>query len=875
MKRYVYLLVITLVISLTGCSDKKQEQREQADRHIKSASTYISQGQLRAAVLEAQNVVRLQPERADGYLLLGRIYGQIGAYATSQQMLSKVVSKFPEVSTELAEAYLHTKKYRSVIDTINNYPASTPENKQRQAIAKAIANTYLGDRAGYDAALQELINVGGVETQQAKIRATYVLAQGKPEEAQAILEAVLPQAQEDTELLELLGSIYLYSQKLPQAESQLTKVLGLLPKTDVLSVQRARVLSQLIDTLIQQGRTSEAYTYQKVLAEANPESNAAQQRFNQALELYQQNKLEEAEAILAELREQFPNDKNTATLLGMIEFQQGDDERAANLFDEYIDPETAASSLLQMAALVKYRSNKMEDAVEMLKKASESQPNNPDILATYGLALLDRDEKSAEGAMALEKSLALNPRQQRIRIALAKRYMALGQPEQAIGQLQKAYQEQPLDLVIQQSYLKSLFDNDEIKRVRDEINSFIQRYPDNARGPFLEGWYAVEQKDYVAAEKAFERALSMPQNSEKQLAYSGLAQLYELQKNPQKAVVAWQNTIAANPAATAPYRPWLRHIVSLNRLSQAELFLKELAQTSKAWQPSLVLAELMARSGRLDDALVYAENAMTDSNQARQVGARLADLYQAKATNLRIANQLPEARAYFLKAINLYPDSPGYLAGLIETEIAANNIPEAQKLLDQFVKTEDNMAVRYYLQGVIHLADKKSDEALKQFRLSWEVKPTETTANAIAGFYQQHNQQAELSRFLDEWANKLPNSQRMAVMKAMAAQAKNNQQEAIQWYEKALELSPNIPLVLNNLAWLYYETGDKRAVELASKAAQLAPNSAAVLDTYGWVLVETGSVNQGIDVLQKAVDIEPDNAEIKAHLEQAKIKAAP
>jgi hypothetical protein len=61
MKKYAYLLVFGIALQLVGCGDKENENREQAERHLKSAYTYIQQGQLRAAVLEAQNIVRLQP----------------------------------------------------------------------------------------------------------------------------------------------------------------------------------------------------------------------------------------------------------------------------------------------------------------------------------------------------------------------------------------------------------------------------------------------------------------------------------------------------------------------------------------------------------------------------------------------------------------------------------------------------------------------------------------------------------------------------------------------------------------------------------------------------------------------------------------------
>lgn len=874
MKIYAYLLVFGIALQLVGCGDKEKENREQAERHLKSAYTYIEQGQLRAAVLEAQNIVRLLPQDARGFIVLGKIYNQIGAYNTSQQVLGKVVEKLPEVSTELAESNLQIKKYRTAIDLLNDYPAK-PEDKsaqQQQEKIRALANIYLGDKGEYEKALATFASLDGDKAQQAYIEATYALAQGKPESAQTLLEQALIIDPENIEALRLLGGIASYTGQLDKAEAYLSKALGLLPKTDVLSVERSQTLSQLIEVLIQQGRTSEAYTYQKVLAEANPESSAAQQRFNEALEYYQQGKFEEAEAILTELREQFPTDKNTATLLGMIEFQQGADDKAAGLFDEFIDPETATSTVIQAAALVKYRSNKMDEAVAMLKKATESQPNNAAILATYGLAVLELDNKSAEGAKALEKSLAINPKQQRIRIALAKRYIAMEQPEQAIGQLQKAYQEQPLDLVIQQAYLKALFDQKQIERIKNEVADFKKSHPDSSRGPFIEGWLLLEQKDYAGAEKAFTQALAMPQNTEKQLAYSGLAKIYELQNNPQKAATAWQHTIEQSPTISTPYGQWLRHMKALNRLDDAEVFLKQLESSAKAWQPSLVLAELMVVKGNLDAAITHIEKALEISQQAKLVKQKAAGLYQLKGMDLRNKKQLTEARNYFLKAIKLYPESPGFLSSLIETEIAAENIPEAQKLLDQFIKTDENLAARHYLQGVIRFAEKNPEEGLKQYRLSWGAKPTEKAAESIYGYYQQNGLTQEKERFLDEWLEKIPNSYRVAFIKAVEAQNKNDKKNAIHWYEKTLAAAPNAPVALNNLAWLYYETKDSRALGLAEKAAQFAPNSASILDTYGWIMVETGSVQEGIGILQKASDLEPANAEIKTHLEQAKAR---
>lgn len=871
MKSVAKLSLIVLFVCVVGCSDKQQEAADSIARHEVAAQTYQKQGQLKAAILEARNIIQLSPDNAKGYIILGQIYNDLGASGANYAFLEPIVKKMPGVATELAIAYLNGKKYRSALNVIADYPAETQEDKIRQAKTAAISSIYLGEKDETNTFVETLRELQASESDIAFVLATSALAKGATDEAFTLLDNALKTDEKNVELLTMIGSISVYQREFDQAESYFTTVLGILPQTDIQTNQRLNILTMLTEVLIQQGRTSEAYTYQKIIAESNAEGTAAQQRFNEAMELYQQGNLAEAEAILRELREQFPNDKNSATLLGMVEFQKGDDEKASTLFDAFIDPETANPTVIQAAALVKFRNNQMADALVLLKAAAENQPNNPTILATYGLALLDQDDKSAEGAMALEKSLALNPKQQRIRIALAKRYIALGQNEQAIAQLQKAYQEQPLDLIIQQSYFKSLFDNDLAERVKEEVASFKQMHPGNPRGDFIEGWYNVEQKNYPEAEKAFERAAAATNSSEQSLALSGLAQVYELQQQPQKAINTWQLAIEAAPQTTAAYGRWLALARSLKRESEALEFLKNLEKKTTEWQPSLLLSQLELQRNDITKSIAHIEEALTRSKEANNIKQIAARLFQTQGVFLRKEGKLPEARVSFLRAVKFYPESADFLNKLIEVEIAAKNLPEAQKLLDQFVKTDDNEAERLFLQGNIRIAENNVDEALKLYRTGWEIKPMEAIGEAIYGIYQRGEKTDLMLAFAKEWAEKIPTSFRPALINAINTQT-TDPDEALGWYEKAVELAPRMPAALNNLAWMYYERKDDRALGLAKRAYELAPDNAAILDTYGWILVETGQVEAGLPILERAAALAPDNKEILEHLKQAKAR---
>jgi len=875
MKIASQIFILMLMLACFSCRDNQQEKIADLQRHQNSARIYQEQGQLKAAILEAKKMIQIDPNSSLGYLQAAKIYNQIGAYSATQKLLESLVKKMPDVATELAESYLGNKKYRTALNTLSEHPAtkSSSEDMQRQARIAAMANFYLGENEAYTKSLNQFTELGGDSVERQYIEANVLLSQGQPVEAQKILKSILESKPENEKALILLGAAYAVTQEFDKAEAHLTKALGLLPNTDIMSAERVKVLSQLTEVLINQGRSSEAYVYQKILAEANPESNAAQQRFNDAIKFYQDGKFAEAEAILKELREQFPKDKNSATLLGMIEFQKGENEKASSLFDEFIDTETSSPTVIQAAALVKYRKNQVDEALQLLKQAAESQPGNAVILATYGLALLDHDSKSKEGAVALEKSLAINPAQQRLRLALAKQHMALGQVDQGLAQLRKAYQEVPLDVMLQEAYLKALFANGQPELVKKEVDEFKAKFPDNARGSFVEGWYYMEEKNYAAAEKAFEKSLSMPNNTEKKLSYTGLAQLYEIQNQPQKSIAAWQHAIEADPTVSASYGRWLNQMWANNKKEQAFTYLLDIENKNPTlWQPSVVLAQLYANGKQWSDAEKHAEYALTRSGSSDEVKKVAATIYQLQGTDFKAKGNLNDARRYLMKAVKLFPDNPDYLASVIEIEIAAHNIDEAQKLLNEYPQNENNINVRQFFQGSIRFAENKPDEGIKLFLDSWKSKPTEVVALAISEVYEKSNQQENLDKFIDDWIQKLPKSAKATMFKALQAQKLKQDDVAIKWYEKTIELSPTMAVALNNLAWAYYLQKDERAVSIAKRAYEAAPNSASVLDTYGWILAERGDLTLGIEMLSRAASLAGDNADIKNHLKEAKSK---
>ena len=78
-------------------------------------------------------------------------------------------------------------------------------------------------------------------------------------------------------------------------------------------------------------------------------------------------------------------------------------------------------------------------------------------------------------------------------------------------------------------------------------------------------------------------------------------------------------------------------------------------------------------------------------------------------------------------------------------------------------------------------------------------------------------------------------------------------------------------MVLNNLAFAKSRLGKKdAALKLALEAVEASPDNASILDTAGTLLVETGSRERGVEMLEKAAALEPNNARIARRLAAAR-----
>ena len=94
--------------------------------------------------------------------------------------------------------------------------------------------------------------------------------------------------------------------------------------------------------------------------------------------------------------------------------------------------------------------------------------------------------------------------------------------------------------------------------------------------------------------------------------------------------------------------------------------------------------------------------------------------------------------------------------------------------------------------------------------------------------------------------------------------------EALQSLEKARELAPHDPRILNTLAVLTLKSGNsKSATEFARHAVSQAPRVADVWDTLGWAYLQGGDRERARTAFETALRLDPNHPSAREGLAKA------
>jgi tetratricopeptide (TPR) repeat protein len=251
------------------------------------------------------------------------------------------------------------------------------------------------------------------------------------------------------------------------------------------------------------------------------------------------------------------------------------------------------------------------------------------------------------------------------------------------------------------------------------------------------------------------------------------------------------------------------------------------------------------------------------------VRAKLADLYLRANDRTRAAEQLraivddspgnagahyflgaiavaeknwEEAKQQFQRALRYDPDFEPAYHDLATTHLTLENPVEALATLETLRRRKPASFALEYLTALTHLEQKQPAQAVPYFLAAEKIAAAGPTNQLTANFYFQIGATLERS---------------------------GDRVKAAEYFERALQLTPDHAEALNYLGYMWAEQGENltRARELIERAVKLEPENEAFLDSMGWVLFQLGDYAGALKFMLLAVKhmVEPD-ATIYDHL---------
>ena len=185
--------------------------------------------------------------------------------------------------------------------------------------------------------------------------------------------------------------------------------------------------------------------------------------------------------------------------------------------------------------------------------------------------------------------------------------------------------------------------------------------------------------------------------------------------------------------------------------------------------------------------------------------------------------------------------------------------------------SEENAELAYYL-GLCYTKLAKYDDALlylEQVVTSGQDPFRIYQCRMTLAYIYVVTKRSKMAEFeLHRLANNGYESAQLYATLAYAAWSQKHYPEAIDYYEKALDLDSTNTTALNGLGFILVDT-DKdpiRGLRYCKKAVDLKPENPAYLDSLGWAYYKNGDLLEARTWVHRAAESAPDEQVIQDHL---------
>jgi putative PEP-CTERM system TPR-repeat lipoprotein len=873
------LSALLLSLLLAACGDKPEAM-------LVSAKDYLAKNDSKAAVIQIKNALQSNPNLPEARFLLGSALLEGGDPVGAETEFRKALElKHPQdqVAPLLAKALLTQGQVKKLTDEAVNFDLTQSSAKAsfQTSLASAYAMQGKSDlsQAALNAALAAEPGYGDALILLARQKA----AKRDFDGAIAMADEVIAKTPKSFEAWKLKGDVLRYGkEQLPQALAAYRKSIEIKP--DFLPGQTA-----VITMLLQQNNLAEAATQTEQLKKSAP--NHPQTKYFEAHLALQKKDFRLARELTQQVLKSAPSNVLGQQLAGAIEFQLSSLVQAEAYLSKVVQLAPDLPLARRLLVLTYLRTGQPAKAMSTLLPGLNREQVDPELLSVAGEVYLQNgDVNKAEEYFA--KAAKLAPKDARKQTALALTHMASGQVDSAFEELQNIAASDAgisADLALISAHLR----RQDFDKALKAIDSLEKKQPDKPLAANLRGRALLAHKDLASARASFERALVIDPTYFP--AVASLAALDMGDKKPDEAKKRFEAVLAKDPkngqalmalaelaarsgAAPAEVAKLIGNAVSASptdpapRLLLIDFYLrsKDVKSAASAAQNGVAT---IPNSPELLDSLGRTQQAAGEFNQAIATFKKLVGMQpllpqpHMRLAEVHLAAKNKEAAGNSLrKALEIKPDLLAVQRALIALDLDGKRVSDAVKTALNVQKQRPKEAVGFILEGDINASQKSWDAAATAYRDGLKQVNAPELAIKLHSALQASGKPLEADKFSANWQKDNPKDAVFLFYQGDGAIGRKDYVGAEKHYTAVIKLQPGNSVAYNNLAWVTAKLNKDGAVAYAEKANALAPNQPAFIDTLAMLLSEKGNYAKAVELQNKAVSLQPENALFKLNL---------
>jgi putative PEP-CTERM system TPR-repeat lipoprotein len=863
------------------------------EKLVASAKTYLAKGEARSAIIELKTALQRQPDLAEARFLLG------SALLANEEPVGAVVElrkalelKHPQdiVLPELARAMLEMGQNKELVA---QFASAALNDKQGLASMKttiALAHARLGDPAAAMAAFELALDASPGYVPALVGMARQTAANGDRDGALKATGEIIASGKADADAWVLQGDLLAF------ARNDKGGAIAAYRKAIELTPNHLPAHAGIIQLEVGTGGVKAAAEQVAALQKVRPGHPTT--RYFQAQVAFLQGDYKAAKELILQLLKGAPQHAQINQLAGAIELASGSNEAARAYLGKALQAAPRSVIARRLLASAHLRSGEPGKALELLQPLLAQASPDGVALALAGEAQMQLGNLDKAAAMFAQAAKA-NPGNVNNLTALARTRFLKGDATGAVADLEQIAASDA-GTVADLELINTQLRRRDFQGALKAIDGLERKQAGKPLPSMLRGAAFLGLKDTPQARASFEKALAIDASffpaalnlaaldvadKKPQIAQQRFEAILKAQPGHMRALLALADLRARNGASKQEVTDLLETAVRLNPTeATARLSLINRHLANKEAEAALAAAQqadaALPNQPAILDALGRAQQAAGQQNQALatfnkiialQPGEPLAHM---RIAAIQVGSKDNDAAIESLKrAVAAKPDAIVPLQRLFALEVQAGRHADALKLARDVQKRQPAHSLGYVFEGDVQRAQKNDAAALASYKVALGKNAGDLAAPRVHSLLISIGKKAEADQFASSWAKDHPKDVQFTIYLGDNALARKDYPAAEAAYRHVVELQPNHVPSLNNIAWLMVKSNKPGALPFAEKANELQPNQPALMDTLAVALAAENKLDQAIELQKRAVSLAPESNSLRLSLARMHVQA--